>query len=171
MALAASGHRSLIVQRARKLLAASSTFQTWTGHAANATNAELHITDFELTWSSNEDKDTAETDVTAVVDVLGTRPLTGSRIYAGEVKIRIEAPVAAAYLTSPSEAFRDFENSFGAVFDDMLTSARADVTNTYLNVREEDSRAEACFRVSEGEADSDGDRMVGDIVLAFGPKG
>jgi len=171
MTLAASGVRSLVVQRGRKLLAASSTWQTWTGHAGDATNAEAHVHDFEKAWAVTDEKDTPETDVCAIVDLAGCTALPTTRVYAGEVRIRIEAPVLAAYADSPSEAFRDFENRVGAIFDELLTASRADTTNTYLALREEGCRAEPCLRVNETEADSDGDRMVADLVLAFGPRG
>lgn len=172
MALASTGPLALPVQRARKLLAASASWQALVGHAGDATSAEAFIYDTDRTWEwGDADKGTPTTDVWAAValgDGLGALP--GTAVFSGSVIWHIEVPVPTEYRNNDSLAFTYFDNQLGAILGEMIAAATADVSNLYLAARWGELHVER-YRVPEADRESDGDRIWADVTVPWGPKG
>jgi len=167
VAISYTGVWSSALDKLINLVAASSTFQTWTG-AADAAAAEAYI--HESDYSEEESVVKNNRRPCAFVDIELGGAVENTRIFNGTAVIIFEGAVDPAH--SEQESFRDFTNRVGAILSEMLQAAEEDTTGNLLNtVRMEGDPIEGPFRAGKQAREGDGDHLICTVRLPYGPDG
>lgn len=168
MALAAAGVASTVLERLRTLLKNETNFQTWTGHAGDAASANDHIHEAEKEFATSALRSAARP--YAVLGIGPYRAVKNTAIFSGTVTIRFEAAVSGSYTSDPEQAFREFNNSFGAMVAGLIADSVADTGGTKLMIRPGEEVIEGPYRSGKDEAATEGDYIEGHVTFAWGPR-
>jgi len=168
MALASSGVASVVLERFRTLLKNNTSFETWAGHTGDATAADEHIVEGEKGFDTPAERIAFRP--YAVIGIGPYRAIRNTAIFQGTVTARFEAAVDAAYLNDPEQAFREFNNSFGAIVAGLIADSIGDTGGTKLMIRAGEEAIEGPARCGEDERQTEGDYIEAQVTFAWGPR-
>lgn len=172
MALAAAGDWSKCFANAKTLLAAGSTFQTWVGHAGDATSAAEHIYEEEL----DADGDLSakrpyalllEFDPAEYERFMGSGGARNHFLTRGAVRVMFEEDIAADDVGDAATERRRFKNTLGQIIGDVELLA---ASGGYLMVRRI-VLEHGPVRSDANEATTEGNYLQAAVRLEYGWEG